>query len=242
VAAQTTRARRSGLLPLGALGELAQAELALTLQPMLASWQELQALYPQPLDKEPLRLDLAGVRVHDWLAGLRAAGDLRVAIEMQPSNHGGQRQETSRGGAPAGHALGAHAGGQRLRRARGGRAGGARRMSVTLQPLPQPEATAQLQTLLQTWREGMPAPCRWPARPAWPGWPAPPTWRRSTKAQRSAVARCWTPAWRASSPTLKRWWPTAVLPMLAQRVLAPLRDWALNHATLQMHQDEAVDE
>jgi hypothetical protein len=76
VAAQTTRARRSGLLPMAELGRRAEEELAQTLQPMLACWPSCRRCTRTPLPKEPLRLD----------AGRRACARLVVGFAVRAGN------------------------------------------------------------------------------------------------------------------------------------------------------------
>lgn len=241
VAAQTARARRSGLLPLGELGRRAEQALAQTLQPMLVCWQDLQALYPLDLPKEPLRLALEGVVLDDWLAGVRGADAQRVVIEMQPSvlvagvkkpGVVGDKMVTAWVRMLVSSACGRPVVGVVV----------GRDARVHLQPLPQADALAQLATLLQAWREGMttplPLPCKtglaWVAgasdvRAVYEGSP-----QRRGEVQDACLARQY-----ADFDSLVA---DARFAELAQRVLAPLRDWALNHATLQMHAAEAGDE
>jgi exodeoxyribonuclease V gamma subunit len=234
VAAQAARARRSGLLPLGELGQRAEQLLTQTLQPMLACWAELQALYPQALPKEPLRMHHGGVALDDWLAGVRSAGTLRVCMEMQPSLLvAGIRKPTvvldkmltawvrmlvcSACAVPV---VGVVVG---------------RDACVTLQPLPQADAELHLATLLQTWVQGMagplPLPCKtglaWVAgtpdvQAVYEGSP-----QRSGEVQDGCLAR--------QFPDFESLTADARFADLAQRVLAPMRAWVLDHATVNLH-------
>ena len=79
---QVQRLQRAGRLPLAAPGGLVADELVLTLKPMLAHWQRLQARHPQAHDKQPLRLshpDSVGLVFDDWLVGLRSTGEAGAA-------------------------------------------------------------------------------------------------------------------------------------------------------------------
>ena len=91
VEAQVARLQRAGRLPMAGPGKLVQAELAATLNPMVAQWQLIQAQHPQVHGKLPLRLQdpLRGnLNLDDWLVGLQSSGEAGATptwIDLQAS-------------------------------------------------------------------------------------------------------------------------------------------------------------
>ncbi len=91
VEGQVARLKRAGRLPMAGPGARVQAELAATLNPMVAHWQSLQVLHPQRLGKWPLRLadpQQPGLALDDWLVGLQSTGQAAaqpVWIDLQAS-------------------------------------------------------------------------------------------------------------------------------------------------------------
>ncbi|MFZ2298012.1 MAG: exodeoxyribonuclease V subunit gamma, partial [Aquabacterium sp.] len=75
VSARMERLRRSGRLPMGALGTWTQQELEGTLLPMLAAWQREVARHPHPAARQPVRIEQDGVVLQDWLDHLRLSDD-----------------------------------------------------------------------------------------------------------------------------------------------------------------------
>ena len=75
VSARMDRLRRSGRLPMGALGTWTQQELESTLLPMLAAWQREVARHPHPAARQPVRIEQGGVVLQDWLDHLRLSDD-----------------------------------------------------------------------------------------------------------------------------------------------------------------------
>lgn len=71
LAARMARLRRSGRLPMGAMGQWTQDELEATLLPMLSAWQQELARHPRTAIRQPLRAQAEGVVVQDWLDHLR---------------------------------------------------------------------------------------------------------------------------------------------------------------------------
>src|SRR5690606_20128835 len=75
VSARMDRLRRSGRLPMGALGTWTQQELESTLLPMLAAWQREVGRHPHPAARQPVRIEQGGVVLQDWLDHLRLSDD-----------------------------------------------------------------------------------------------------------------------------------------------------------------------
>lgn len=69
-----TQIRMAGLLPLKALGEMAQSELENVLKTVLDSLYLEQKKYGQPALRRPLRFVSAGILFEDWLDHLREPG------------------------------------------------------------------------------------------------------------------------------------------------------------------------
>ncbi|MBK5340471.1 exodeoxyribonuclease V subunit gamma [Pseudomonas sp. TH49] len=73
---QARRLQNSGLLPMAGFGECLQRELIEPLPDLLQRYQQLLALWPTPLTSAiPINLELQGVRVDGWLAGLHQRAD-----------------------------------------------------------------------------------------------------------------------------------------------------------------------
>ena len=163
VAGQVARLQRSGRLPMAEPGLRSAHALAETLLPMLERWHEVQALYPQAVAKEPLRIAHDGIAFDGWLTGLQAAAEPagepgpRVWLALTAS------RLCTRAARPTVRpeklisawvlSLVASACGIALQGVIVGRDA-----TVTVQPLPADDALALLHTLLECWRDGMTAP------------------------------------------------------------------------------------
>lgn len=155
---QLARIRRSGRLPMAALGERAERELASALRPMLARWRRLHHDYPIAGVKEPLRFEHEGLVLDDWLDGLRLASmesGAPVWLSLQAS-----RLATDKGAPRVDkligawiHALVGSACGVPVQGVLVGRDA-----TLTVQALPADRAMATLRDLLDAWREGMGQP------------------------------------------------------------------------------------
>ena len=186
VTAQVARLLRAGRLPMAEQGRRSAQHLAETALPMLAQWQALQARYPLAAPQQPLRFAHAGVQVEDWLDGLRCAvaltdrpaqpaqpdpcdppdlpapaarsdpSDPPVWLQLLPSALWDPKKRVLRP-----HRLIDAWVKTLLASACGCPVQGlivARDATVTVSPLPQHQAQALLQDLLQAWRDGMASP------------------------------------------------------------------------------------
>ncbi|NNA58220.1 exodeoxyribonuclease V subunit gamma [Pseudomonas koreensis] len=73
---QARRLQNSGLLPMAGFGECLQRELIEPLPDLLQRYKQLLALWPTPVTSAiPVNLDLQGVRIEGWLAGLHQRAD-----------------------------------------------------------------------------------------------------------------------------------------------------------------------
>ena len=154
VSAQVASVRRSGRLPMGEVGHRTEQALVETLVPMLERWRELQALHPQASAKEPLRVEFGGVLLDDWLHGLQASDGQRVVLELVPSRLCANAKQktviadklvTAWVRMLAACACGCPVMGLIV----------GRDATVTVMPVPEDEAKAHLDTLMQTRCEGM---------------------------------------------------------------------------------------
>ena len=163
VAGQVARLQRAGRFPLAEPGSRSAHALAEALLPMLERWREVQAVYPQAVAKEPLRIAHDGIAFDDWLTGLQAgpgaAGEpgARVWLALTAS------RLCTRAARPmvrpeklvAAWVLSLVASACRIP-LQGVIVG--RDATVTFRPLPADDALAWLHTLLECWRDGMTAP------------------------------------------------------------------------------------
>jgi exodeoxyribonuclease V gamma subunit len=88
--AQARRLQNSGLLPMAGFGECLQRELIEPLPDLLKRYQQLLTLWPVPLTSAlPVNLELHGLRLEGWLAGLhqRADGGL-LSVTTIPNSIG----------------------------------------------------------------------------------------------------------------------------------------------------------
>jgi exodeoxyribonuclease V gamma subunit len=166
VQARLARVAGSGRLPMAGPGQRVADELQRSAEPMLTQWQALHAQYDRAAPQQPLVVEHAGVRLQDWLDGLRTDGHETVWISSSASrlmtrpNAAGERHprpdrllDTWVRLLAAG-ACGVDAQAILL----------GRDACLQLAPLPRGEAGAALAELLAVWRDGMqrplPLPCR----------------------------------------------------------------------------------
>ncbi|XVN13527.1 exodeoxyribonuclease V subunit gamma [Pseudomonas corrugata] len=93
LAAHAKRLQNSGLLPMAGFGEYMQRELIEPLPDLLQRYQQLLALWPNPLTSAvPVSLQLHDVSVEGWLGGLHQRSDGAVlAITAIPNSIGSVR-------------------------------------------------------------------------------------------------------------------------------------------------------
>ena len=238
------RVQGAGQLPIGRLGELAATGLRQTALPMLAQWQATLQALPQALPPQPLRFEHAGLTLADWQTGLRSAGGAPVwpgwtasrLLAAKPAK--GQPQVRPerlieawvRGlvGAACGEAASAVIVGADA--------------TVTLQPLPQDEAQAQLRGLISAWQAGMAAPLPVAARTAL-AWAAVPAAAEAVydggfdadgEGREPCLARLYSDFAALSEDGQFAAW--------AEALYAPLQAWASDHASVQRHAaDDAAE-
>ena len=197
---------------------------------MFGCWVDLQSRYPQALPKQPLRLLCEGEAIDDWQDGLRCpAGQPEAAVWLQLSASRLSDDPVK----------------PRVRRdvlipawvrclvaaACGVPAGGVivgRDAWLSLDPLPQDEALAALQTLVQTWQAGSAEPLPLASRSALvhaAGGEAAPVYEGRAYPLGAAPGEC-------SEPCLARLYPDfAALAgdgrfgMLADALFGPMLDW-----------------
>jgi exodeoxyribonuclease V gamma subunit len=146
---------RQGLLPIGLVGRQWQVELVDDLVPVRSAWLDLVGRYPEAASKLAVNLDFAGVRLDDWIDRLRS-GATDTAWLMQISS-----KVLDKKGAPRGDKLI----GTWLRQLAAAASGMpvtgylvSRDALVTMRPLEQESARAQLAALVQLWRRNLDQP------------------------------------------------------------------------------------
>jgi exodeoxyribonuclease V gamma subunit len=156
LAARAESLGRQGLLPIGLVGRQWQQELVNGLVPVRTAWLELVAGYPDAAPKLAVNLELAGVRLDDWIDRLRTAGDGQTAWLMQISS-----KVLDKNGAPRGDKLI----GCWLRQLASSAAGTpvtgylvARDATVLMRPLEPAYALAALEDLVRLWRRNLDQP------------------------------------------------------------------------------------
>ncbi|WP_119153033.1 exodeoxyribonuclease V subunit gamma [Caldimonas tepidiphila] len=155
IARRARRIERCGRLPMGGLGVREREALVAQALPAVRQWQQVQRDFAEPAPKERLAFEHGGLRLEDWLDGLRLGEDGPVWLELSPGVLCG-KDKAARADKLL-HAwvrqLAASACGVPLR----GRLV-SRDAVLGLAPLPQARAAELLRALLDAWRAGMDAP------------------------------------------------------------------------------------
>jgi exodeoxyribonuclease V gamma subunit len=155
LAARAEGLGRQGLLPIGLVGQQWQRELVAGLVPVRTAWLELVGAYPDPAPKLAVSLELAGVRLDDWVDRLRT-GRGETAWLMQISSKVLNKNEAPRGDKLIGYWLR-----QLAAAAAGTPVTGylvARDAVVAMRPLEQAGAQATLEEMVRLWRRNLDQP------------------------------------------------------------------------------------
>lgn len=254
------RLRRAGRLPLGGLGERAQAGLAEQARPLLQAWCDAQAQHPASCERVPLRCTAEAINVvatdaqpesaggqfssntvlDDWLDHLRqGSGEEPVWLDWTPSRLlRDAKKGTVRAEAllvPWVRSLAAAASGACVRGLLVGRDA-----TLHFAPLPPAEAQATLAQLLQVWREGMNAPLPLPLRTAlaWvAGGDAAGTYEGSFQQEGEGTEPCLARIY----PDFEALSADGRFEALAHGVCGPLADWATLQVRVQAHPGGGAD-
>ncbi len=252
---QVERLHRAGRLPMAEPGRRSARELADELLPLLACWCRVRSRYAPETVKEPVHFEHDGLVLDDWLSGsLPVPGPSGHAgpaawLELTPSRLGAAGAKAVRPDrllVAWVRMLASSASGLPVQGVIVGRDA-----TVTINPLPQPEAQAALAVLMQTWREGMTAPLPLASR---------------TALARVAEARDEVVVYEGNSfasggsgsgsdarasgeveePCLARMFPDhealtadGRFAELAERLFGPLLAWARTHVTFELHEPAA---
>ena len=153
--ARAERLAREGVLPIGLLGRQWQQQLVDGLVPVRTAWLKLGARFPQAAPKLAVSLELAGLRLDDWIDRLRGNGE-QAAWLMQISS-----KVLDKAGKPRGDKLI----GPWLRQLAASAAEAdvtgylvARDAVVTMAPLDPVQAYDELANLVRLWRRNLDAP------------------------------------------------------------------------------------
>jgi exodeoxyribonuclease V gamma subunit len=251
--AAVARLRRTGRLPLGALGDLTQTHMADTLAVVLQAWQCQQQCHPLPAPHVPLQLAHAGVQLQDGLDGLRALPDggavwisLRAGKLTNTVKPGTQSSAKSRKAKPPAEprlaallpawlrALASAACGQPVSVLVVGRDA-----VVWGDPPPPEEALATLQGLLTGWATGHTRPLPVPQRTAL-------AWLTQPESAQAAYEGSYQMEGEGQEPCLARFYPDFAalvadgqLQTWAPVLAAPLQAWAQTCLTITLHGDDA---
>ncbi|AKU20607.1 exodeoxyribonuclease V subunit gamma [Massilia sp. NR 4-1] len=152
---RAARLRREGVLPIGLIGEQWQEQLVDALEPVRYAWLALRARYPLAASKLPVKLELAGLVLEDWVDQLRHDGSTTVWLAQISS------KACDKDGWPRGEKLIPMWLRQLAAAAQGMPVTGflvARDAIVTMAPLDPAQSRDQLAALAALWRAGMDAP------------------------------------------------------------------------------------
>jgi len=158
LATRAERLAREGVLPIGLMGRMWQAQLVESLAPVRTEWLRLRASFPEAAPKQALRLELHGIVLDDWIDRLRSkdSSGEHTAWLMQLSSKVLDRNGRPRGDkliAPWLRQLGSSAAGHPV-------AGYlvARDAVLEMAPLSQEDSLQILRDLVRLWRANLDAP------------------------------------------------------------------------------------
>lgn len=233
--------RTAGALPLKGFGDLKQQALLEVLSTMLQAWQVEQARFALPTERQSVRLQAGDVVLEDWIDHLRLSpgepgsesGMSTAWLHLDPGKLlEKSKQPTARRDKLLGpwvRSLAMAASGLSVCGVLVGRDG-----VLKISPMPQDEAQATLSLLLSVWREGMNEAL-----------PLPPKTALTQIMGKDAATQYdggHMIRGEGQEPCLARMFPDfealtadGRFEVLAQRVYAPLRDWAATHVTARFH-------
>jgi len=254
VASALTRLRKAGELPLKGMGDLKQQGLHEVLTNMLQTWRTEQARFPDPAERQSVRLQQGDVVLQDWVDHLRqdkaiadpgadAAASPQVGaattwLELLPG------KLLDKGSKPIARAdkllgpwvrsLAMAASGSSAQGVLVGRDG-----VIDISPMPQQEARATLAMLLSLWLQGMNTPL-----------PLPPKTALAQLMDKNPAAQFnggYMQSGEVDEPCLARMFADfealsadGSFQALAQQVYAPLLLWSKQHVTARFHRADAA--
>ena len=247
--AALSRLRQSGELPMAGFGDISQQALQDLLLTLLQAWQTEQARFPLAAARQSLRFQAGQVLLEDWLDPLRQASGLAEGAERAQSPQcawlvlepGRVLEDSPKATARVDklllawvRSLASAACGVSAQGVLVGRDG-----VLDIAPMPQPEASAMLTTLLALWQDGLSAPL-----------PLPPRTALAWLGGKDALAQYeGTPMRRGEreEPCMARVFPDFAaltadgrFETLARSIHAPLLEWAGQHVRARHHAEASL--
>jgi exodeoxyribonuclease V gamma subunit len=233
-----TQLRKSGALPFKGLGDIEQKSLRDTLHKMLIAWHEVQSGYPEPAERQSIRIQQGEVILEDWIDHLRRGvaeqSDQLAWLELDPGNLLEKSEKPlarpDKLLGPWIRSLAVAASGVIATGKLVGRDG-----TVTLSPMPQKLAQETLNLLLSLWLDGMNAPL-----------PLPPKTAIAYLNEKNPAAQYeggHMIRGEVDEPCMARIYPdyealteSGRFEQLAREVYSPLFDWMEAHVTALFHE------
>ena len=251
VAEHMARIQRAGRLPMAEFGRRAELALVDALEPMLAAWQKVQALYPNASAREPLRYPSDAPQIDDWLDGLQVPpGDSgqRVWLDIVPSRLcNSDKLRTVRPDKLVAAWVKSLVASACKVSVRGVIVG--RDAMVMVAPLPTEGAAATLDMLIRTWHEGMTEPLPLACKTGL-------AWVRGAKdvagvyegSQFGGAGKRGGTRGEVEEACLARMYPNfesliadGRFQALALRLFAPLQQWVTDHVTQEVYETAQSD-
>jgi len=235
-----TQLRKSGALPFKGLGDIEQKSLRDTLHKMLTAWHEAQSRYPNPAERQSIRVQQGEVILEDWIDHLRRGGvehaDQLAWLELDPGNLLENKEEAdARPDKMLGswvRSLAVAASGVMATGILVGRDG-----TVTITPMPQVKATETLSMLLNLWLDGMNTPLPLPPKTA--------IAHLNDKNPAALYEGGYMTRGEVDEPCMARIYPdfealteSGRFEQLAREVYGPLLEWMNEHVNADFHANE----
>jgi exodeoxyribonuclease V gamma subunit len=235
-----TQLRKSGALPFKGLGDIEQKSLRDTLHKMLTAWHEAQSRYPNPAERQSIRVQQGVVILEDWIDHLRRGGvehaDQLAWLELDPGNLLENKEEAdARPDKMLGswvRSLAVAASGVMATGIMVGRDG-----TVTITPMPQVKATETLSMLLNLWLDGMNTPLPLPPKTA--------IAHLNDKNPAALYEGGYMTRGEVDEPCMARIYPdfealteSGRFEQLAREVYGPLLEWMNEHVNADFHANE----
>ena len=244
VAQQVQRLARAGQLPLAGLGVREAQGLQQQVTPSLRRWQDLMQNWPQSAPRLRVLLQEGDLLLDDWLDGLRQRSDA-IAVGAGKGEEGGTgsfdqawfamdpRTLLSKEGAVRPDKLLSFYVRSLALSAAGSQAVGcvvARDTVLWAQPMPQADAQARLQQLMQLWLQGQSAPLPLPLRTAMTAAAGDlPAAEQAYAGSHVMQGECRDPSWARCYPAWDDLVASGALETLALATYGPLLEWCTQY-------------